>query len=133
MATAPATAASMSRPSAGRIWIETSRATSDWHSLAAERTDMTAPVVSEARKVMMATTATTSRPETVPCGTIGVSKRGTGTTASVPGASSPRSPRAGIVVSVVDMQAALVQHEPAGVELVHQRDVVGGDDDRSPG
>src|SRR3982074_1712677 len=117
MATAPATAASMARPAAGRIWIVTSRATSDCHSLAAERTDMTAPVVSEARKVMMATTATSARREAVACGTSGVAKRGTGTAASVPGASNPRSPRAGIVVSVVDMQAALVQHEPAGVEL----------------
>jgi hypothetical protein len=31
------------------------------------------------------------------------------------------------------MQATLVQYETARVELIHQRNVVGGDDDRSPG
>ena len=49
-------------------------------------TSMTAPVVSEARKVMMATTATSARPEIELRGTSGVSKRGGGTagTASAP-------------------------------------------------
>ena len=35
---------------------------------------------------------------------------------------------AAILASVVDMQTALVQHEAARVDLVHERDVVGGDD-----
>ncbi len=56
----------------------TSRATSACQSLAAARTSMTAPVVSEARNVMMATTATSARPPIVLCGTIGVSTRGSG-------------------------------------------------------
>src|SRR6516165_7982234 len=94
---------------------------------------MTAPVVSEARKVMMATTATRARPEIVACGTIGVSKRGSGWAERAPGASSPCGWPAFVVASVVDMQTTLVQHETARVELVHQRNVVGGDDDRSPG
>ena len=78
MAAALATSASMSRLAAGRIWIVTSRATSDCHSVAAARTSTAAPDVSEARNVMIATTATSARPEIVDCGTIGVSKRGAG-------------------------------------------------------
>ena len=60
----------------GRTWMVTSRATSDCHSTAADRTSMTAPVVSEARNVMMATTATSARPAMERFGTIGVSPRG---------------------------------------------------------
>src|SRR5215831_14723371 len=133
MTTALRTSISMSCPATGRIWIVTSRATSACHSFAAVRTSMTAPVVSEARKVMMATTATRARPEIVACGTIGVSKRGSGRDEGASGGSSPRGWPVFVVASVVDMQTTLVQHETARVELVHQRDVVGGDDDRSPG
>ena len=56
----------------------TSRATSDCHSLAALPISSTAPVVSEARNVMMATTAINARPEIELRGTSGVSKRGIG-------------------------------------------------------
>src|SRR6185503_20123205 len=103
------------------------------HSLAAARTSMTAPVVSEARKVMMATTATRARPAIVACGTIGVSKRGNDSADSASGASDPRYCSTSIAASFVDMQATFVQHETTCVELIHQRDVVGGDDDRRPG
>ena len=68
----------MSRPAVGRTWMVTSRATSACQSLAAAYTSMTAPVVSEARNVMMATTATSARPAIVVRGTIGVSTRGSG-------------------------------------------------------
>ena len=54
----------------------TSRATSDCHSAAEDRTSMTAPVVSEARNVMIATTATSARPAIERFGTIGDSPRG---------------------------------------------------------
>ena len=54
----------------------TSRATSDSHSLAAWFTSITAPVVSDARNVMMATTAISALPEMELRGTRGVSKRG---------------------------------------------------------
>ena len=54
----------------------TSRATSDCHSTAELRTSITAPVVSEARNVMMATTATSARPAIERFGTIGVSPIG---------------------------------------------------------
>src|SRR5213078_1877037 len=86
---------------------------------------MTAPVVSEAKKVMMAMTATRARPEIVACGTMGVSKR----TGSAPCASNLCC----IVASVIDMQATLVQHEAARIDLVHERDVVRGNNHRSPG
>src|SRR5262245_49720252 len=114
----------MSRSAAGRIWIVTSRAKSACHSLAAARTSITAPVVSEARKVMIATTATSARPEIVACGTIGVSTRGNGADAD---RSSARPSPSSMAASVVDMQTALVQHQTTGVELIHQGDVVGRD------
>ena len=116
---------------AGRTWMVTSRATSDCQSLAAARTSITAPVVSEARKVMMATTATSARPAIDRLRhdrRLEARQRRRG---ERPPSSSACARRvSGIVVSIVDMQPALVQHEPAGVVLVHQRDVVGGDHDR---
>src|SRR5581483_2052318 len=73
---------SRSRPGAGRILIVTSRATSDCHSMAAFTTRTAAPVVSDTRNVMIATTATRARPEIELRGTNGVSKRGSGPAAS---------------------------------------------------
>src|SRR6201997_1994566 len=133
MTTALRTSISMSCPATGRIWIVTSRATSACHSFAAARTSRTAPVVSEASKVMMATTATRARLAIVAHGTIGVSKCCSGWAEGAAGASCSRCWPAFVVTSVVDMQATLVQYETARVELIHQRNVVGGDDDRSPG
>src|SRR6202140_2704279 len=137
--TAPATAAalaisaSMSRPATGRIWIVTSRARSDCQSPAAARSSMTAPMVIEARKVMMAMTAIRARPAMVAFGTIGASKRGSCISAAI-AACAPGSgscvPRSG---SIIDMQPTLVQHEPAGIVLVHQRDIVRGEQHRSAG
>src|SRR3954453_18463263 len=133
MAAALATSHSMSPPGLGWSWMVTSRPTSACHSLAAARTSMTAPVVNEARKVMMATTATKARPAIVACGTIGVSKRGSDSAGGAADASNPRDCSASIAASFIDMQATFVQHETTCVELIHQRDVVGGDDDRRPG
>src|SRR5262249_17140655 len=110
----------------------TSRATSACHSLAAACTSMTAPVVSAASNVMVATTATRPRPEIVARGTIGVLKRGSASTASAASALRSRAACA-CAASVIDMDAALVQHQTAGVVLIHQRNVVGGDDDRGAG
>ncbi len=76
--TAERTSASMSRPETGRTWIVTSRPTSDCQSDAAPTTIITAPVVSAARKVMIATTAASERPAIAPLGTIGVGARCTG-------------------------------------------------------
>src|SRR6185436_16488125 len=99
-------------------------------SLAAARTRIAPAVVSEARKVMIATTATSARPAMVEGGTIGVSKRGGGMAASAAEAALARAASSGALVSVVDMQPALVQHQTARVVLIHQRNVVGGDDHR---
>ena len=52
-----------------------SRPTSDCQSLAASTTIITAPIVSAARNVMMATTAVSERPAIEPLGTIGPSGR----------------------------------------------------------
>src|SRR5262249_56334215 len=120
VAAAVGTSASVPGPGAERIWIVASRATSACHSLGAARTSMTAPVVSEARNVMIAITATRAWPEIVACGTIGVSKRGS-SSAAAPGGPSCARDCWGVLASVVDMQATLVQHQPARIELIHQR------------
>src|SRR5664279_1202403 len=102
----------------------TSRATSACHSLAAPLTRITAPVVSEARNVMMATTATRARPEIELRGTSGVSKRGSGPPGMRGGAVKSSLVESVIVVlnfemlSVVDMQPAVMQHQPARIVLV---------------
>src|SRR5262249_43362325 len=121
----PGTSAPTRRLATGRTWIVTSRATSDCQSLAAARTKTTAPVVSEARKVMIATIATSARPAIVPLGTIGVTNCGIapGCGATVTASTS----------SFIDMNSPFVQHQPARVVLVHKRDVVRGDDDRGTG
>src|SRR5712671_85787 len=108
-----------------------SRATSDCQSLAADRTSITAPVVIEARNVMIATTATRARPEMVELGTIGESKLGSNSSASAGAASSISS---GLTAgSIVDMQTPPMEDEPAGIELVHQRNIMGRDDDGRAG
>src|SRR5262245_55781328 len=119
------TSASRLRLPTGRTWIVTSRATSDCQSLAAARTRTTAPVVSEARKVMIATIATSARPAIVPLGTIGVTNCG-----SAPGCGAAVT---ALISSFIDMNSSFVQHQPARVVLVHERDIVRGDDDRGTG
>src|SRR4051794_10954880 len=99
----------MSRPPTGRTWMVTSRDTSDCHSLAAERTRIAPAVVSEARNVMIATTATSARPAMVEGGTIGVSERGRGIAMLAAARALPRLAPAGGTASFVDMQPALVQ------------------------
>src|SRR5665213_2052704 len=109
----------------------TSRATSDCHSLAAPPTRITAPMVSEARNVMMATTAISARPEIELRGTSAVSKRGNAARARD---ATPRSTSVIVVTltSIIDVQTPLVQHQPARIVLIHQRNVVGGDHHRGP-
>src|SRR5689334_18087403 len=128
MSMAVFTSASMSRPAAGRIWMVISRATSDCHSAAEPNMSITAPVVSEARNVMMATIAMRARPAIECFGTIGVSARGL--SAADVGAIRSASYWASAMRLLVEMHPPLVQHETAGVVLVHERDVVGRDDYR---
>src|SRR3984885_1070748 len=123
------TSASMSRPAAGRTWMVTSRPTSACQSFAVLTTSIAAPVVRAARKVMMATTAVSERPAIELLGTIEAEPRGARSRAPVGSMSSHGS----IMVSiglVVDMQSSFMQHQAAGIELVHQGDIVGGDDHR---
>ena len=82
---------------------------------------------------MMATTATSARPEIELRGTSGNSKH----TAKIPSALATawkicpdRYPS--FHSSVVDVQPAIVQGQPACIVLVHKRNVVGGNDDRGP-
>src|SRR5688500_15402057 len=121
----------MSRACAGRIWIVISRATSDCQATAAERTSKTAPVVSEARNVMIATTATSARPAIECFGTIGASARGS---RSAMRGTVPSSMRSSVIAaSIVHVQPALVQDETPRVVLVHQADVVSRDHHRGSG
>src|ERR1700732_3098435 len=109
-----------------------SLATSDCHSAADALTSSTAPVVMEARNVMMATTATSARPAIEARGTIGDRLRARAGTC---GRSCPRSTNrpcwSGVLL--IDRQPSLMQHHPPRLVLVHQRDVVGGDNDGGAG
>src|ERR1700732_1565095 len=106
-----------------------SLATSDCHSAADALTSSTAPVVMEARNVMMATTATSARPAIEARGTIGDRLRARAGTC---GRSCPRSTSGlcSLPALLIDMQPSLMQHQPPRLILIHQRDVVGPDDDR---
>src|ERR1700674_5388651 len=109
-----------------------SLATSHCHSAADALTSSTAPVVMEARNVMMATTATSARPAIEARGTIGDRLRARAGTC---GRSCPRSisgPCSSPVL-LIDMQPSLMQHQPPRVILIHQRDVVGRDNHRGAG
>src|SRR3984957_689408 len=133
LASAPAAASrSRSRPATGRTWMVISLATSDCHSAAEALTRSTAPVVIEARKVMMATTATSARPAIEARGTIGDRLRARAGTC---GRSCPRSTNGPCwsPVLLINMQPSLMQYHPPCLVLVHQRDVVGGDDDGGAG
>src|ERR1700686_55714 len=107
-------------------------ATSDCHSAADALTKSTAPVVIEAKNVMIATTATKARPAIEARGTIGDRLRAR---AGSCGRSCPRSTSGPCSsgVLLIDMQPSLMQHQPPGVVLIHQGDVVGRDDHRGAG
>src|SRR5262249_60865993 len=98
------------------------------HSAAGALPSSTPPVVSEARNVMMATTATNARPAIEARGTMGDRLRAR---AGSNGRSCPRSTNGPCSSALlIDVQASLMQHQPPRVVLVHQRDIVGGDNDR---
>src|SRR5580704_14437269 len=102
----------------------TSRPTSDSQSPAALTTTIAAPVVSEARNVMMATTAPSERPASEFLGTMAASAGGAAASRSSQGSAMPS------MGSVIDMQASVVEDQPARVVLVHQRNIMRGNDDR---
>ena len=100
---AAVTSRSRSRPACGRTCMVISLATSDCHSAAEALTSSTVPVVMEARNVMMATTATSARPEIDARGTIGDMLRARAGTC---GRSVPRSTSGPCSSSIllIDMQ-----------------------------
>src|SRR4051794_2927722 len=130
-AAAAATSASALRPVVGRIWIVTSRATADCHSSADALTSTTAPTVRDARKVMMEMTASRARAAIESSGTIDDSRRfrASGRACSIAWPVSASK----VGTSFIVVQPSVVEHQAAGIELIHQRDVVGGDDDRGAG
>src|SRR3954462_6765737 len=109
-----------------------SLATSDCHSAAEALTKSTAPVVIDAKNVMMATTAIKARPAIEARGTIGDRLRAIIGTC---GRSCPRSSRGSrsLPVLLIKVYPALMQHHAPGVILVHQRDVMGRDNHRGAG
>src|ERR1700722_4145836 len=127
------TSASISRPGAGRTWIVTSRPTSDCQLLAVLTTSIAAPVVSEARNVMMATTAASERTAIELLGTIDVEPRGARASGGTASMSSHGSAMVGTGPvadrSVIDMQASFMKNEAARIEFVHQGNIVGCDHD----
>src|ERR1700754_2383982 len=109
-----------------------SLATSDCHSAADAATSKTAPVVIDAKNVMIATTAIKARPAIEARGTIGDKLRALAGTC---GRSCPRSSNGSrsFPVLLIEMDPALMQHHPPRAVLVHQGDVVGRDDHRGAG
>src|ERR1700749_1432131 len=109
----------------------TSRPTSARQSEAAPTTSIAAPIVSEPRNVMIATTTVRERPAIELRGTIGVAAGN----ARIADADMPMSFHGSPMVStgsVIDMQAPFMQDQPARVVFVHQRNVMSGDDDSGP-
>src|SRR6476646_3129238 len=100
-----------------------SLATSDCHSAADAFTSNTVPVVIDARNVMMATMATSARPAIEARGTIGDRLRARAGTC---GRSFPRSTTGSFSspVLLIDMQPSLMQHQPPGLILIHQCDIM---------
>ena len=108
---------SRSRPAAGRTWMVISLATSDCHSAAEALTSNTVPVVIDARKVMIATTATSARPAIEARGTMGDKLRALAGTC---GRSRPKSTNGPCWSALlIDMQPSLMQHKPSCLVLIH--------------
>src|SRR6266853_1677206 len=111
-----------------------SRATSDCHSFADPISIATPPLVTAARNVMIATTAASALAAIESLGTIW-----TWPSVSRPGRCGRRRNRANPLRSaavtrlVIDMDVAVMEHKATGVVLVHEGDVVGGDDNRGAG
>src|SRR5690606_38608077 len=116
-------AASMSRPSTGRIWIVASRAICDCHVEAVSRTSVTAPRVRQERNVMIAMTRISAWPATLPAGTSGACRRCERAAGSLRRAGAPSS----VEGSIMDFQPSARQHHAPRVDLLHQAKIVGGD------
>src|SRR5579871_3667761 len=111
-----------------------SRDTSACQSFAEAISIATPPLVTAARNVMMATTAASALAAIESRGTIWTSPR-----VSRPDRADERPTRNNplrsveIAALVIDMDVAVMEHKTTRVVLVHQCDIVGGNDDRSAG
>src|SRR5690606_26390082 len=123
---ADSSAPSMSRPSIGLIWIVASRAICVCQTEAVSRTSVTAPSVRQDRKVMIAMTRISAVLAMFCCGTMDAERRGALRARwPLPMAISSAGWR-----SIMDVQPSLRQDHAPGIDLLHQVDVVGSDDDR---
>src|SRR4051794_15520105 len=105
-----------------------SRETSCRQSRETPLTMIAAPAVSEARNVMIAMTVTSAREAIASGGTIGASRRGVARDWSSPASGSA------MARSVIDVEAAIAQHEAArAIKLIHEAEVMGRDQDGRPG
>src|SRR5436190_12135291 len=94
-----------------------SLATSDCHSAAEALISNTVPVVIDARKVMIATTATSARPAIEARGTMGDKLRALAGTC---GRSRPKSTNGPYWSALlIDMQPSLMQHKQSCLVLIH--------------
>src|ERR671910_151215 len=118
-------AASMSSPSEGLIWIVASRAIWFSQTDAVSRTRVTAPSVRQDRKVMMAMTEISARPAMFCDGTIGAILRCARSLAGR--ALSTPCPSCGSASSVIDVEPPAGQDHAARIDLFHQAEIVGGD------
>src|SRR5579872_5250599 len=108
-----------------------SRATSPRQLCAELAISMAVPAVSEARNVMIATTVTNARPAIDASGTSATSRRKLMPTSSATRTMLLRSEWVSVIPSLVNVQAAIAKNQPAGrIELVHQGQIMGGDDHR---
>ena len=118
--------ASTSSPARGLIWMVTSRDMSPRQACEASPTRIAPPAVRQARNVMIAITTTSARPAIE----LGGHQRHVALELrhppdAAPRASGGRSSR----FALEDSQPSVADDQAAGVaELVHQRQIVGGDD-----
>src|SRR5712692_6719677 len=102
-----------------------SRATSDCHSFADPITIATPPLVTAARNVMIATTAASALAAIESLGTMAPSPRVCSPGRGLRRRRSSCLRSAAVARLVIGMDTAVMEHEAAGVVLVHQCDVVG--------
>src|SRR5215470_7417390 len=107
-----------------------SRATSDRHSFADPITMATPPLVTAARNVMIATTAASALAASESFGTMEASPRASWSGRDGRRMCASRLRSIAIARLVVDMDVAVMEYEATGVVLVHQGNIMGGNDDR---
>src|SRR3569623_84777 len=110
---------SITSPSIGRIWMVTSRPTSDDQAIADFCTSTTPPSVTPDRNVMMAMRSTSVRPATERSGTMAVVRFGIGFATGSAGAAAMVA-----VASAIHRHLAVVQRHARKIEAVEQAELV---------